>query len=118
MVLSLRGPWGWTILVIIWVLALLGILYQMFFLGRYRKLSAAGYVAMGWVVVVAARQVWLMIPHGALAWVAAGGALYTFGMLFYGWKRLPYHHAIWHLFVIAGSTCHYFAILLYLVPRP
>lgn len=118
MVLSLRGPWGWTMLVIIWVLAILGILYQKFFLGRYKKLSVVGYLAMGWLVVFAARQVWLRVPHGALAWVAAGGALYTLGILFYGWKRLPYHHAIWHLFVIAGSTCHYFAILLYLVPRP
>ena len=118
MVLSLRGPWGWTMLVIIWVLAVLGILYQTFFLGRYRKLSVVGYLAMGWLIVFAAREVWLKIPHGALAWVAAGGGLYTLGILFFGWKKLPYHHAIWHLFVIGGSSCHYFAILLYLLPKP
>ena len=71
---------------------------------------------MGWLIVVAARELWLKVPHVALAYVAAGGLSYTVGVVFYAWKRLPYGHMIWHLFVLGGSACHYLAILLYLVP--
>jgi len=116
LLLSLWGRWGATLLVTIWGLAIVGIVFKFLFIGRLRKTSLALYIVMGWLIVVAARELWLKVPHEALVYVAAGGLLYTVGTIFYGWKRLPYGHTIWHLFVLGGSACHYFAILFYLVP--
>jgi len=116
LLLSLWGRWGATLLVTIWGLAIVGIVFKSLFIGRLRKTSLALYIVMGWLIVVAARELWLKVPHEALVYVAAGGLLYTVGTIFYGWKRLPYGHTIWHLFVLGGSACHYFAILFYLVP--
>lgn len=117
LLLSLWGRWGLTLLIAIWTLATAGIVFKSVFMGRLRRSSVVLYVAMGWMIVVAAREAWLRVPHEAIAYVAAGGLLYTAGVGFYAWKRLPYSHAIWHLFVLGGSACHYVAILLYLVPR-
>ena len=100
----------------IWGLTLVGIVFKTLFIGRLRRTSVALYVVMGWLIVVAARELWLRVPHGALVYIVAGGLLYTLGIAFYGWKRLRFHHAIWHLFVLGGSGCHYLAILLYLAP--
>ncbi len=116
LVLSLWGRWGATLLVTIWVLTILGIIFKSLFIGQLRKTSVALYVIMGWLIVVAARELWLKVPHVALVYVAAGGLSYTIGVVFYAWKRLPYGHMIWHLFVLGGSVCHYLAILLYLAP--
>jgi hemolysin III len=116
LLLSLWGAWGLTLLVSIWTLAAIGVAFKTIFMGRLRRASVVFYLAMGWMIVLAARQAWLKIPHQALAYVAAGGLAYTAGIVFYAWKRLPYSHAIWHLFVLAGSICHYFAVLLYLIP--
>ncbi len=116
LLLSLWGRWGATLLVTIWGLSVVGIVFKSLFIGRLRRASVVLYVVMGWLIVVAARELWLKVPHPALVYVAAGGLAYTAGIVFYGWKRLPYHHAIWHLFVLAGSALHYFAILLYLAP--
>jgi len=114
---GLRGAWGVTLLCVIWALAIIGIVFKVVFKVRFRKLSVVGYLLMGWLVVIAARQLWLNIPHGGLVWLAAGGFFYTFGLIFYAWKRLPYNHAIWHMFVLGGSVSHYFAIVLYLLPK-
>lgn len=116
LLLSLWGKWGATLLVIIWTLAILGIVFKSLFIGRLRKSSVALYVIMGWMIVLAARELWLRVPHEALVYVAAGGLSYTIGVVFYSWRRLPFNHMIWHLFVLGGSVCHYFAILLYLAP--
>lgn len=116
LLLSLWGMWGLTLLVTIWTLAITGIVFKSIFIGRFRKTSVALYLLMGWMIVLAAREAWLRVPHEAIIYVAAGGLSYTSGIIFYGWKRLPFHHAIWHLFVLGGSVCHFFAILLYLVP--
>ncbi|MDD5219165.1 MAG: hemolysin III family protein [Candidatus Bipolaricaulis sp.] len=118
LLLSLWGRWGFTLLIAIWALALVGIVFKSLFIGRLQKTSVILYVAMGWMIVIAAREAWLRVPHEAIAYVAAGGLSYTVGVGFYAWKRLPYNHAIWHLFVLGGSVCHYVAILLYLVPSP
>lgn len=115
LILCLWGRWGITLFVTVWVLAIVGILYKTMFLGRFKKSSVAMYLIMGWLIVVAAREVWLKVPHAALLYVALGGLLYTVGIVFFAWKR-PYHHAIWHLFVLGGSACHYLGILLYLIP--
>jgi len=116
LLLSLWGRWGLTMLIAIWALAVGGIVFKSLFIGRLRKLSVVLYLLMGWMIVVAARELWLNVPHRALALVAAGGLSYTAGIVFYAWKKLPYNHAIWHLFVLGGSVCHYFAILFYLAP--
>ena len=112
---SLRGPWDWTLLGIVWGLALLGVTAKAVFGARWPVVSTAVYVCMGWVVLVAAKPVVERLPAGAIAWLAAGGLAYTGGVAFYAWTRLRYSHAIWHLFVLAGSACHYIAVVLYVV---
>jgi hemolysin III len=113
---SLRGPWGWTLFGLIWGLAILGIVIKVAAIGRFRRLSLALYIGMGWLVVVALRPLGLAVPHGGLVLLLLGGIAYTSGVVFYVWRRLPYHHAIWHAFVLAGSVLHFFAILLYVAP--
>jgi hemolysin III len=114
---SLRGPWGWSLLGVIWGCALVGILLRTTFGAQWRVARVILYVAMGWAGVVAIRPMIAAVPASGLALVALGGLAYTVGIAFYGWRRLPYHHAVWHLFVLAGSALHYFAVLLYVVPR-
>jgi len=112
---SLRGPWGWTLLGIVWGLALLGVTAKAVFGTRWPLVSTALYVGMGWVVLLAVRPLVAHVPPGGIAWLLAGGLAYTGGVVFYAWTRLRYSHAIWHLFVLAGSVCHYVAVVLYVV---
>jgi hemolysin III len=114
---TLRGPWGWTLFGLVWGLALAGILFRVLFGTRYRPLAVASYVMLGWLCVVAVKPILELVPLGALAWIAAGGLTYTMGVFFFAAKRIPHHHAIWHLFVLGGSICHYVAVLLYVLPR-
>lgn len=116
LLISLWGTWGLTLMVAIWTLAIAGIALKSVFIGRFRKSSVVLYVLMGWLIVVAGRELWLNVPHNALILLGAGGLSYTGGVAFYCSKQLPYSHMIWHLFVLGGSACHYFAILLYLLP--
>ena len=113
--ISLRGPWGWTLLGIVWGLAVLGITAKAVFGTRWPILSTALYVGMGWVVLVAVKPLVAHVPAGAIAWLLAGGVAYTAGIVFYAWTRLRYSHAIWHLFVLTGSACHYVAVARYVV---
>ncbi|MFO8034765.1 MAG: hemolysin III family protein [Candidatus Bipolaricaulota bacterium] len=116
--LSLWGGWlGTALLTSIWSMAAIGVAFKVLFMGRLKRLSVAFYVLMGWLIVVAARELWLRVPHQALLYVAVGGLMYTVGVVFYSWRR-PYHHAVWHLFVLGGSVSHYLAVLLYLSPTP
>ena len=110
---ALRGPWGWTLLGLIWGLAGLGIVLKAMGGIRYPRASLALYLAMGWLVVVAARPLWLHVPAWGLFWLAAGGLAYTAGVGFYAASRLPYRHFVWHLFVLAGTACHAVAVLRY-----
>lgn len=112
---GLRGGWGWTLFGLIWGLAAFGILLEVFFLDRFRWLTLAIYLGMGWLVVIAAGPVIEAFPFSALVWLGAGGLCYTGGVIFYLWKSLPYNHAVWHLFVLAGSACHFLAFLLHMV---
>jgi hemolysin III len=116
LLLSLWGRWGLTMLIVIWALAAGGIVTKSVFVGRFRAASFVVYLLMGWMIVVAAREVWLRVPHRALVYIAVGGGFYTLGTIFFGWKRLPFNHAIWHLFVLGGSVSHYLGILFYLAP--
>ena len=113
---TLRGPWGWTLFGLVWGLALAGILFRLIFGTRYRPVAVASYVMLGWLCVVAVKPILELVPLGALAWIAAGGLTYTAGVFFFAAKRIPHHHAIWHLFVLGGSICHYVAVLLYVLP--
>ena len=113
---SMRGGWGWTLFGLTWGLALCGIVFKIFFTKRFGILSTLMYIALGWLVVIAAKPVISNVPAGGLAWLFAGGLLYTSGVVFYAWRRVPYHHAIWHLFVMAGSFCHFLAVYYYVLP--
>jgi hemolysin III len=112
---SLRGPWGWTLLGIVWGLAVVGVAVKAVYGTRWPILSTALYIGMGWTVVIALKPLVEHVPPGGLAWLVAGGLAYTGGVVFYAWTRLRYSHAIWHVFVLAGSVCHYIAVVLYVV---
>ena len=112
---SLRGGWGWTLFGAVWTLAVAGIFFKVFATGRFGYLSTVAYVLMGWICIIALKPILLLLSPGAIALLLAGGLLYTAGTLFYSWERIPYSHAVWHLFVIAGSVCHYLAIALYVL---
>jgi hemolysin III len=113
----LRGTWGWTLFGIVWTLAALGILFKVLFgSGRYHRVSTAVYVLMGWVIIVAIRPLMRSMDHTGLMLLIAGGLCYTGGVVFYIDKRRGWTHPVWHLFVLAGSVCHYFAVLWYSSP--
>ena len=116
MLVNLRGPWGWSLLAVIWGLAVAGIALRLVLKGRLHGLVVALYIAMGWVVVVAVQPLLEHVAPGGLALLAGGGIAYTVGVVFYKWRRLPYHHAIWHGFVMLGSALHFFAVLFYVIP--
>ncbi|KGO33676.1 MAG: PAQR family membrane homeostasis protein TrhA [Desulfoprunum sp.] len=113
---SLRGPWGWTLFGVIWGLAVMGIIIEITRLRRFRAGLIALYVIMGWAVIAAIKPMLDSVSSGGLQLLLAGGLAYTGGVVFYLWKRLPYNHAIWHLFVLTGSIFHFLAILLYVIP--
>ena len=113
---SLRGPWGWALFWTVWGLAAAGVILEIAFPRRWPALSLTLYVAMGWVVVVAVKPLLAILPTGGLVLLVLGGLAYTLGIIFYAWKKLPYGHAIWHLFVLAGTILHFFAVLFYVVP--
>ena len=108
---NLRGPWGWSLFGVIWGLAFLGLLMKLRFTGRFNVISTLCYIGMGWLITIAAQPMLHCVPAIGLWLLLAGGLCYTGGTVFYLRHSLRYHHAIWHLFVLAGSTCHYFAIL-------
>lgn len=114
--ISLRGGWGWTLFGLVWGMALLGIILKVAAIGRFRWLSIALYLGMGWMVVVALEPLVESVAMGGVRLLVLGGVSYSLGVLFYVWRRLPYHHAVWHLFVLAGSVLHFFAVLLYVLP--
>lgn len=106
---------GWTIFGIEWASVIIGVLFKAWTTGRFRYLSTGAYIVMGWVAVLAIVPLCRTLGGLGTMWLALGGGLYTFGTIFYLWKGLPYHHPIWHLFVLAGSFCHFMCILLYVM---
>jgi hemolysin III len=116
LLLYLPGAWGWSLFGVIWSLAFGGIIFKFWFVDHFQHVSTAIYVAMGWLVIIAAKPVLADVPERSLLWLLAGGLLYSLGVIFYSWKRLPFGHAVWHVFVLGGSTCHYFAVLHSVLP--
>ncbi len=113
----LRGTWGWTIFGIVWTLAVLGVLFKVLFgSGALARLSTALYVAMGWVVIIAIKPLVAAMESAGLMLLVGGGLCYTVGVVFYVDKRRAWTHPVWHLFVMSGSVCHYFAVLWYSAP--
>jgi len=109
----LRGAWGWTLFGCVWALAVAGVLLESLGNLRFERLSLALYVAMGWLVLIAIRPMWLLMPGWGVFWLVGGGVAYTAGIGFYLAKRWKHHHLVWHLFVMAGTACHAVAVARY-----
>ena len=114
---NLRGPWGWSLFGIVWGIALLGIILKLTPYAQLRGVSTTLYLIMGWTVIIAIKPMLAVLAPTGFTLLLLGGLAYTFGVIFYAWKRLPYGHAIWHLFVLAGSCCHFFAVFYYVIPQ-
>jgi len=112
----LRGPWGWSLFGAVWGIALLGVVFQVFLLRRWPLFSVGLYVGMGLIILIAIKPLINTLSPAGLKLLVGGGLAYILGLIFYGWKRLPYSHAVWHLFVLAGSALHFFSVLFYVIP--
>ncbi|NQD65563.1 hemolysin III family protein [Bacillus haikouensis] len=113
MLVSVRSSLGWTLFGIVWGLALIGIVFKCYFVQRFQIVSTLFYLVMGWLVIIAVKPLYVSLTAEGFLLLLAGGIMYSIGAVFYVWNKLPYNHAIWHLFVLAGSSCMYFCILLY-----
>ena len=113
---NLRGGWGWTLFGMVWSIAIAGMVMELVVKKRYRRISLGLYLGLGWLVMIAIEPMLANVAPGGLLLLLAGGLFYSLGVIFYVWKTLLYHHAIWHLFVLAGSALHFFAVFLYVVP--
>jgi len=116
MIVIVRGALGWTLFTIVWSLTISGIIFKAFFVNRFKIVSTLAYILMGWLIIFAIKPLFQTLPGSGIAWLVAGGLAYTLGTIFYAWKTLPFNHAIWHLFVLAGSACHFMAVLFYIIP--
>jgi len=111
-----KGFWGEMMLYIIWSIAVVGVIFKLFFVHRFKYFSTALYLGMGWLAMFTIQPLFENLPFHGLFLLIAGGLSYSFGVIFFLWEKLPFSHAIWHLFVLGGSTCHFFAILFYVLP--
>lgn len=116
LLIALRTPLAITLMAVIWVIALIGIVLKIVFVYRFKKLSLAVYLAMGWLSLIAIYPLAMSLATGGIVLLAVGGLIYSLGVLFYVNKQIPYNHAIWHLFVLGGTACHFLAIYLYVTP--
>lgn len=111
LLVSIRGPWGWSVFGVVWGLAIAGILLKALYFNKFQKTALILYVSMGWMIVIVFGQVMKNVPFISLVFLFIGGIVYTAGVIFFVWEKLPYSHAIWHLFVLTGSIMHFFAVL-------
>ncbi|RDH80773.1 MAG: hemolysin III [endosymbiont of Galathealinum brachiosum] len=116
LLISLRGSWGWSLFGVIWSLALIGVVLEFVNWKPFKKVSLALYLGMGWIVIVAINPMLEQVATGGLILLLAGGLFYSLGVVFYVWDSIKYNHAIWHMFVLAGSVLHFFSILFYVIP--
>lgn len=110
----IRGPSGWWVFGIIWGLAVCGVLFKLFLFGKFELISLGLYIAMGWLITTTIKPLLTVVDKGFIFWILAGGIFYTSGVIFYALKKMPYHHFVWHLFVLAGAACHFFGFLFYI----
>lgn len=115
MLVNLRGAWGWSIFGVIWACAITGTILKIIYGNNFRKISTIIYLAMGWMILIAIYPFVKNVELGGVIYLALGGLAYSFGVIFYKWKSLPFNHAIWHLFVLAGTILQFFAVLFYVV---
>lgn len=115
--IPLRGPWGWSIFGVIWGLAIGGIVFKTFSAGKFKLVSTLIYIAMGWLIIIAFKPIVFSIPTYGFVWLLVGGLFYTTGTIFYMAKKFPFSHAIWHMFVLAGSICHFLSIFYFIVMK-
>src|SRR5262249_11611543 len=113
---NLRGRWGWSLLALVWTLALFGIGVRVIFAERRKAVTMALYLAIAWMAIIAVKPIFATVPLGGLAWIGAGRLAYMTRLGFFRWGRLAFNHAIWHLFVMAGRGCHFFAVVFYVLP--
>jgi len=116
MLVGLGGPLGAAACAVVWALAVLGIAYKLRARRRRPRASVALHLGMGWLVIVTAGEIWIAVGPDGFFWLLLGGLSYTLGIVFYAWRGLRYHHAVWHLFVVVGSGCHFVAVALVAVP--
>ena len=116
LLVTLNGPWGWSIFGVIWGLAIAGVVFKMFFTGKYDKLSLAVYVLMGWLILIAIVPLIQNLSTMGLVWLLIGGVSYSIGAVFYLLNKMPFNHAIFHFWVLGGSICHFFAVFWYVIP--
>jgi hemolysin III len=114
--IALRGVWGWSLFGMVWTLALLGSALELGMFKRYRRFAVLLYVAMGWIGMIAFRPLLAHLQTGGMVLLLGGGVAYTLGVPFYLWRKLPYHHSVWHAFVLAGSVLQFLAVFFYVVP--
>ena len=115
LLITLRNTLGWTVFVLVWAMAIGGITHRIFFFDKLKKLSLVSYIVMGWLSLIVFKSLLNAAPAELVVWLLIGGAFYTGGIIFYSWEKLPFNHAIWHLFVLGGSFSHFMGIYLYLV---
>lgn len=115
LLVSMKGAWGYSLMAVIWTLAVGGIIFKLLYRDRFPKVSLTVYLLMGWLIIIAASEVYASVATGGLVLLVIGGLVYSAGTIFYVWERIPYNHAIWHLFVLGGSICHFFAIYSYVI---
>lgn len=116
LLVTLRGPWGWSLFGVVWGMAIIGIVLKFFFTGRYNKISTLAYVIMGWVVIIALKPLIENLSTPGLIWLTIGGLSYSIGAIFFLLNKIPYNHAIFHLFVLGGSISHFVTIFWYVLP--
>jgi len=113
---NLRGSWGWTLFGLVWSIAIAGMLMELIVKQRCKRISVGLYLGLGWLIMIAIKPMLVSVAPGGMVLLLVGGLFYSLGVIFYMWKTLAYHHAIWHLFVLAGSAAHFFAVFLYVIP--
>ncbi len=116
LLVTIRGPWGWSLFGVIWGLAIGGLIFKLFYTGKYDLISALLYVLMGWLVIIALKPMYANLSHEGLLWLLGGGISYSIGVVFYLLNKIPYNHAIFHIWVLLGSFAHFIAVFRYVLP--
>ncbi|WP_035507526.1 PAQR family membrane homeostasis protein TrhA [Halobacillus karajensis] len=115
LLIPLRGTLGWTLFGIVWGIAVLGIVFKVFFVKKFVVMSTIFYVLMGWLIVLAWAPLTAQVPAAGITYLVVGGVMYSIGSIFYVWRSFKYHHMVWHLFVLGGSILHFFSIFFYII---